>query len=238
MENKRLLLVEDDADIASLLELHLSDLGATVTLAKDGHEGMRLAINDTWDLVILDIQLPGPSGLEICRQLRKQQAFVPILLLTSRASELDRVLGLDLGADDYITKPFSVMECIARINALLRRVDALQRQQQSHDSRPIQLGRLHINSRTHDVQLNNTRIELTAREFDLLQHFASQPGRVYRRSELLDSVWGYGHDGYEHTVNSHINRLRAKIEDNPTEPKIIVTVWGVGYKLDPAQLSG
>ncbi|GAA6152691.1 response regulator transcription factor [Pseudoteredinibacter isoporae] len=235
MENKKILIVEDQQDIADLVRLHLGDLGAEVTHAVDGHEGMRMACAMDWDLMILDIQLPGPSGLEICRAVRWNEAFVPILLLTSRSSELDRVLGLDIGADDYITKPFSVMELIARIKAVFRRVEALEpKEQQVTES--IDLGRLTINDELHQVRLGEELVDLTAREFDLLRHFAAQPGRVFRRSELLDSVWGYGHDGYEHTVNSHINRLRAKIEKDPNNPEIIVTVWGVGYKLEAQAL--
>lgn len=235
MENKKILIVEDQQEIADLVRLHLGDLGAQVTHAADGHEGMRMACAMEWDLMILDIQLPGPSGLEICRAVRRNEAFVPILLLTSRSSELDRVLGLDIGADDYITKPFSVMELIARIKAVFRRVEALEpKEQQASES--IDLGSLNINDELHQVRLGGELVELTAREFDLLRHFASQPGRVFRRSELLDSVWGYGHDGYEHTVNSHINRLRAKIEKDPNNPEIIVTVWGVGYKLEAQAL--
>lgn len=235
MENKKILIVEDQQEIADLVRLHLGDLGAEVTHAVDGHEGMRMACAMDWDLMILDIQLPGPSGLEICRAVRRNEAFVPILLLTSRSSELDRVLGLDIGADDYITKPFSVMELIARIKAVFRRVEALEPKEQQL-SESIDLGRLTINDELHQVRLGEELVDLTAREFDLLRHFAAQPGRVFRRSELLDSVWGYGHDGYEHTVNSHINRLRAKIEKDPNNPEIIVTVWGVGYKLEAQAL--
>lgn len=235
MENKKILIVEDQQDIADLVKLHLGDLGAEVTHAADGHSGMRMACAMEWDLMILDIQLPGPSGLEICRSVRRNEKFVPILLLTSRSSELDRVLGLDIGADDYITKPFSVMELIARIKSVFRRVDALD-QKEAPAEEVIELGRLSINDQLHQVKLNQEVIDLTAREFDLLRHFAAQPGRVFRRSELLDSVWGYGHDGYEHTVNSHINRLRAKIEADPNNPEIIVTVWGVGYKLETEAL--
>lgn len=236
MENKKILIVEDQSDIAELLKLHLSDLGAQVTIAADGHEGMRLACACVWDLLILDIQLPGPSGLDICRSVRRNAQFVPILLLTSRSSELDRVLGLDIGADDYITKPFSVMELIARIKAVFRRVDALEKTSMPEANNVISIGQLHIDDQHHKVTLGGNPVELTAKEFDLLRHFACSPNRVYRRAELLDSVWGYGHDGYEHTVNSHINRLRAKIEQDPNAPEIIVTVWGVGYKLDSQRL--
>lgn len=232
MENKRILIVEDQDDIAELLRLHLSDLGAEVHHAPDGHRGMEMACNQEWDLLILDIQLPGPSGLEICRTVRRQKTYVPVLLLTSRSSELDRVLGLDIGADDYITKPFSVMELIARVKAMFRRVSAMQPLDDKPALETIKIGNITIDDRLHQVTLGEEVVELTAREFDLLRHFAVQPGRVFRRSELLDSVWGYGHDGYEHTVNSHINRLRAKIEKDPNNPEVIVTVWGVGYKMD------
>lgn len=235
MENKKILIVEDQEEISDLLKLHLSDLGAEVTIAEDGHVGMRLACAKTWDLLVLDIQLPGPSGLEICRNIRRNGEYVPILLLTSRSSELDRVLGLDIGADDYITKPFSVMELIARIKAVFRRMDAIDN---SASPAPdmIRIGSLSINEKLREVKLQDKIIDLTAKEFDLLRHFSAQPDRVFRRSELLDSVWGYGHDGYEHTVNSHINRLRSKMEDDPNNPNIIVTVWGVGYKLDSAKV--
>lgn len=236
MEGKKILIVEDEQDIAALLALHLGDLGAEVVLAADGHEGLRNACAKSWDLIILDIQLPGPSGLEICRKVRQNQNYVPVLLLTSRATELDRVLGLDIGADDYVTKPFSVMELIARIRALFRRLDAMNSPRPVLESQPLAIGKLSIDEPMCEARLDGQVLDLTAKEFSLLNHFARQPGRVYQRAELLDSVWGYGHDGYEHTVNSHINRLRAKIETDPKNPRYIVTVWGVGYKLDAAEL--
>jgi len=236
VEGKKILIVEDEQDIAALLALHLGDLGAEVVLAADGHEGLRNACAKSWDLIILDIQLPGPSGLEICRKVRQNQNYVPVLLLTSRATELDRVLGLDIGADDYVTKPFSVMELIARIRALFRRLDAMNSPRPVLESQPLAIGKLSIDEPMCEARLDGQVLDLTAKEFSLLNHFARQPGRVYQRAELLDSVWGYGHDGYEHTVNSHINRLRAKIETDPKNPRYIVTVWGVGYKLDAAEL--
>ena len=231
MENKRILIIEDQDEIAQLLKLHLSDLGAQVTHAADGTQGMQLALSQPWDLLLLDIQLPGPSGLEICREVRKACSYFPIMLLTSRSSELDRVLGLDIGADDYITKPFSIMELIARIKATFRRDNALKTKTEIPKD-IVAVGNLKIDSTRHKVALDGTDIDLTAREYDLLAFFARNPDRVFKRSELLDSVWGYGHEGYEHTVNSHINRLRAKIEADPNRPEIISTVWGVGYKLE------
>ena len=229
---RRVLIVEDEDDIAELLALHLRDICEEVVIAPDGHAGMRLAHAREWSLVMLDLRLPGPDGLSICRSLRSNERYTPILMLTSKSSELDRVLGLELGADDYVTKPFSVSELMARVKAIFRRVESL-----SHEAdlpaRPLSVGPLSIDPACRVVRIEERTVDLTAREFDLLLHFARHPGRVFRRSELLDSVWGYGHDGYEHTVNSHINRLRGKIERDPSEPDWIVTVWGVGYKLQP-----
>jgi len=236
MKNKRILLVEDEKDIADLLALHLKDLCNELCSAADGHEGMRRACSEHWDLVVLDLRLPGPDGLEICRALRRLETYTPILMLTSKSSELDRVLGLELGADDYMIKPFSVLELMARVKAIFRRVDALENDQRTAEER-IRVGSIEIEPDSRAVTVNDRQIELTAREFDLLLHFARHPGRVFRRSELLDRVWGLGHEGYEHTVNSHINRLRAKIEPDPADPTCIVTVWGVGYKLASRQSS-
>ena len=231
MSKRKVLVIEDENDLAELLALHLRDLNCEVTLAADGHEGMRQAFARNWDLVILDLRLPGPDGLSICRALRRESRYVPILMLTSKSSELDRVLGLDLGADDYVTKPFSVSELMARVKAIFRRVASLaKRFPGGADS--LSLGPIEIDSNARQVLVNDQPMPLTAREFDLLLHFARHPGHVFSRAQLLDSVWGYGHDGYEHTVNSHINRLRSKIEPDPARPEIIVTVWGVGYKLD------
>lgn len=229
MKQHEVLVVEDEQDIAQLLHMHLRDANCDVTLAADGHQGMQQAFSRRWDLVILDIRLPGPDGLSICRALRQHQAYVPVLMLTSKSSELDRVLGLELGADDYVIKPFSVSELMARVKAIFRRVESLEKQHLG-SGEVLQLGPLRLDSSRHEVMLEGQRITLTAREFELLHHFMRYPGQVFSRTQLLDSVWGYGHDGFEHTVNSHINRLRAKIEPDPSNPKLITTVWGVGYK--------
>jgi len=226
---RRILVVEDDPDIAHLVELHLRDLGAEVTLAHDGTTALELALGRTFDLIILDLMLPGVDGLEICRQVRGKTNYTPVLMLTALSADVDRIVGLELGADDYLTKPFNVRELIARVKALLRRVEALK--QESRDPATVlELGTLTIDVEKRAVRLGREPIELTAKEFDLLLHFARNPGRVYTRSQLLDLVWGYGHDGYEHTVNSHINRLRTKIERDRARPELILTVWGVGYK--------
>lgn len=231
MTERNILVVEDEPDIAELVALHLRDEKFRVTVASDGHEGMRQAFARRWDLVLLDLRLPGPDGLAICQALRANDCYVPILMLTSKSSELDRVLGLQLGADDYVTKPFSVSELVARVKALFRRIDAVSASVENR-TESLAIGDLHIDPARHEVQLDRRRVELTAREFDLLLHFARHPGQVFSRAQLLDSVWGFGHEGYEHTVNSHINRLRSKIEPDSSHPRYIVTVWGVGYKLE------
>lgn len=233
-ENCRILIVEDDPDIASLIRLHLQDRCAEVTIAGDGPSGFELASQPGWDLVVLDLQLPGKDGLEICRDLRGRGIAVPVLMLTSRSSEVDRVLGLEMGADDYLLKPFSVIELIARIKAILRRVQTERQALQASPTADELISHRHqllMNLRQHRAYRHGRALELTAREFDLLSYFMQHPDQTFSRAHLLNRVWGQGQEGYEHTVNSHINRLRAKIEDDPTQPRIIVTVWGVGYRL-------
>jgi DNA-binding response OmpR family regulator len=227
---RNVLVIEDDLDIAQLLKIHLAELSCTVKLAMDGVVGLAQAEANQYDLIILDIMLPGMDGLEVCRRLRAKTNYTPILMLTSKSTELDRVLGLEMGADDYLTKPFSIMELLARVKAIFRRVDNLSTTSPRIGVKTIEAAGLRIDSEKRTVTLSGKAVDLTAKEFDLLLHFAQNPGRVYSRAQLLDRVWGYSHSGYEHTVNSHINRLRAKIEKNPNEPMFIQTVWGVGYK--------
>jgi DNA-binding response OmpR family regulator len=210
--------------------LHLTDAGYHVEAVHDGRAGLAGATRGGFDLVVLDLMLPGMDGLEICRHLRAAESYVPILMLTSKSSELDRVLGLELGADDYLTKPFSIQELLARVKAILRRMDSLKTGPAAGAGESIRTGDLSIHVEKRAVTVAGLPVDLTAREFELLVFFARHPGRVYSRAQLLDQVWGYGHDGYEHTVNSHINRLRAKIETDPADPRYILTVWGVGYK--------
>ena len=226
------LVVEDDQDISRLIKLHLEDLPCQVKLAADGIVGLAEAEAEArqYDLIILDLKLPGMDGLEVCRRLRARGSYTPILMLTSKSSELDRVLGLEMGADDYLTKPFSVLELMARVKAILRRMSALPRVEAGETGNTVRAGALVLDLERHHVALRGEAVALTAREFDLLVHFARHPGRVYTRDQLLDQVWGYQHSGYEHTVNSHINRLRAKIERDPQNPEYIQTVWGVGYR--------
>jgi len=228
--SRKILVVEDNKDLARLLELHLRDLTYDVDLAFDGDAGWTQITSQPYDLIILDLMLPGIDGLEICRRIRSRPAYTPILMLTSKSTELDRVLGLEIGADDYVTKPFSIRELMARVKAIFRRIDELQSDRRQDKQSLIRAADLVIDPQKRTVSLGDRTIDLTAKEFDLLLHFARHAGRVFTRSQLLDEVWGYSHDGYEHTVNSHINRLRAKIEANPTQPCYILTVWGVGYK--------
>ena len=230
MEGKRILVVEDEPDIAELLLMHLNDLGVGAQLCASGTDALHALTNDHWDLTILDLGLEGLDGLEVCRRLRAAGNRVPILMLTSKSSELDRVLGLEVGADAYVTKPFSVMEVMARVRAQLRRVALEHRAEQ--DAAQIRCGAIHIDEIRRSARINGRGLDLTAKEFDLLLFFARAPGKVFRRVQLLDQVWGFGYEGYEHTVNSHINRLRNKLHQADPTQEYIVTVWGVGYKLD------
>lgn len=226
---RRILIVEDDIDIANVLSLHLRDERYTVVHSADGNEGLRLLEQGGWDALILDLMLPGVDGLEICRRARAMARYTPIIITSARSSEVHRILGLELGADDYLAKPFSVLELVARVKALLRRVDALAKDSRI-EAGTVEIGGVRVDPLTREVSVDGTRIELTPREFDLLHHFARHPGKAFSRMDLLNAVWGYQHEGYEHTVNTHINRLRAKIEANPAQPTRILTVWGRGYK--------
>ncbi len=232
-EQPRLLVIEDEADIAELVSMTLAELPARVTIANDGPSGLRLASTQRWDAIVLDLRLPGLGGLDLCRELRAKGDSTPLLMLTARGSELDRVLGLELGADDYLTKPFSVLELRARVRALLRRAGT-PKHAPTADPQRIDTGGLAIDREQRRVRLDGQDVALTAREFDLLWYFARHPGRVFTRGELLADVWGYGHDGYDHTVNSHINRLRAKLGDERESARFIHTVWGVGYRFESA----
>ncbi|MDH3285980.1 MAG: response regulator transcription factor [Acidobacteriota bacterium] len=233
---RKILIVEDDPDIAGLVELHLQDLGCLVVAERDGRAGLDRALKGDLDLIVLDLMLPGIDGKEICRQVRTRADYTPILMLTAKSSEIDRVVGLELGADDYISKPFSILELVARVKAIFRRIDSMRSASPDSSAEHVRIGEIEIDAVSRRVSVGGRPAELTAREFDLLLHFARHPGRVFTRSQLLGSVWGYGHEGYEHTVNSHINRLRAKIEPDPSEPRFILTVWGVGYRMfDPSE---
>ena len=226
---QRILVVEDDPDICHLLEIHLCDQAYTVDVVRNGIDGFNRAGNHDYQLIVLDLMLPGLDGLELCRRLRGQSVMTPILMLTAKSTEFDRVLGLELGADDYLTKPFSILELQARVKAILRRSELGAKADANGDERIERRGLL-IDIARRGVAIDGQPVDLTAREFDLLLYFARHPGRVFSRGQLLDQVWGYSHTGYEHTVNSHINRLRKKLDDAPGAESWIETVWGVGYR--------
>jgi DNA-binding response OmpR family regulator len=233
----KILIIEDDPDIIKLVEIHITDLGFELERASDGQTGLTKAIEKDYALIILDLMLPELDGLEVCKRLRREDTRTPILMLTAKSEELDKVLGLELGADDYITKPFSVRELIARIKAILRRIETEKEKSDDKKLKILNYDDLQIDLDKRKVTLSGNIIELTAKEFDLLAIFANNPGKAYSRHILLDLVWGYHFDGYDHTVNSHINRLRNKIEQDPSNPKFIRTVWGVGYRfVEPSEL--
>jgi DNA-binding response OmpR family regulator len=229
---RRVLVVEDDPDIGRLVMLQLAELDCDGRLVDDGLDALAEAESSRYDLVILDLMLPRLDGLQICRRLRACERYVPILMLTAKSSEIDRVLGLELGADDYLTKPFSMLELAARVKGVFRRADlaAATVRAPARENPCIEVDGLRIDLQRHEVHVRGRIVDLTAKEFELLACFARCPGRAFSRSQLLDQVWGYSHAGYGHTVSTHINRLRAKIESDPANPDFIQTVRGVGYK--------
>ena len=228
-EQRRILVVEDDPDIARMLALNLRAEGYVVAVEGSGEAGLARLQSERCHLLVLDLMLPGVDGLHVCREVRRMAVYLPIIIVSAKATETHRVLGLELGADDYLIKPFSLPELVARVRAVLRRMDAAESMAATL-SGVIRCGRLSIDPVAREARLDGVEVVLTAREFDLLSFFARHPGRVFTRMELLDQVWGYTHDGYEHTVNSHMNRLRAKIEPDPAHPASLLTVWGKGYK--------
>jgi DNA-binding response OmpR family regulator len=227
-----ILVAEDQADIRELIVLNLQQAGYQVQAVADGTAALASQLDAASDLLLLDLMMPGLDGLEVCKTLRSRGRATPILMLTAKSTELDRVLGLELGADDYLTKPFSMAELLARVKALLRRAELLRvAQTASVSAQPVRNGGLEIQPSRREVRVAGRALEFTALEFDLLLYFALHPGRVFSRAQLLDKVWGYSHEGYEHTVTTHINRLRAKLETDPLQPTYILTVRGAGYKM-------
>lgn len=234
---KKILLVEDDRDIAGLLRLNLQDEGYQIVHEEDGARALAQLEKTDWDAVILDLMLPNVDGLEICRRIRQMTRYLPVIIISARTSETHRVLGLEMGADDYLAKPFSILELVARVKALFRRQEAMGRNMRL-DMGSIACHGLTIDPLPREVRLRGELVDLTPREFDLLYWFARHPGEVFSRLALLDQVWGYQHEGYEHTVNTHINRLRMKIEKDAAAPEIILTVWGKGYKFAVSEREG
>jgi len=228
--NEHLLLVEDDDAIAVALRLHLEDAGYRLHREANGQQAMAAIDRQRWDLVLLDLMLPGADGWEVCRHLRARHADVPVIMLSARSAEAHRVLGLELGADDYVAKPFSMLELVARVRALLRRIE--QMRSANATKQEFRFGPFRLDAVRRELMRGDVVLPLTLREFDLLHFLLKHPGRPFSRGELLQRVWGDGFDGYEHTVNSHINRLRGRIEDDPRDPQRVVTVWGVGYRFD------
>ncbi len=228
--NEQLLLVEDDDAIAGALRLHLEEAGYRLHREACGLTAMAAIDRQRWDMVLLDLMLPGADGWEVCRHLRARHADVPVIMLSARSTEAHRVLGLELGADDYLAKPFSMLELVARVRALLRRIEQMRASPAA--TAELRFGPFRLDTVRRELLRDGRIVALTLREFDLLHFMVRHPGRAFGRGELLERVWGAAFEGYEHTVNSHINRLRTKIEDDPREPRRIVTVWGVGYRFD------
>jgi len=228
---KQVLIIEDDKEIVDLLEIHLTDLDCRIDKAYQGPEGLNKATEHQYDMIILDIMLPGMDGMEICRKIRGQENYTPILMLTAKSEEIDKVLGLETGADDYLTKPFSVREFLSRVKAIFRRVEMIgSKSKKEGQNQVLDIFGLHMDAEKRKVLLNGQKLSLTPKEFDLLWTMAAHPGRSYSRQELLNTVWGYEFSGYEHTVNAHINRLRSKIEADVNQPQFILTTWGIGYR--------
>ncbi len=227
---KEVLIIEDDGDIADLLAIHLRDMDCNVSKSANGREGYEKARDKTYDMIVLDIMLPEMDGLEICSRLRKEKNTAPIVMLTSKAEEMDKILGLEYGADMYATKPFNIVGFKAMLKALFRRIDISRSETSAEKCEMISVDSMTINITKRCVHINDQRIDLTPKEFELLALLAAHPGHIYSREQLLSLIWGYEYHAYEHTVNSHINRLRAKIEPDITNPKYILTSWGAGYR--------
>lgn len=228
---KNIVIIEDESNIAELLSLHLADIGCRAIHFENGETGLAYVLKHEPDVLVLDLNLPGKNGLEICREIREKNLTFPIIMLTARTEEEDKVKGLELGADDYITKPFGIREFLARVKAVCRRFEK-EKVDASHEPQEIFFRELQIDKAKRIVMLQGSRLELTPKEFDLLYLLASNKGVTYDRKKLLNLVWGYDFEGYEHTVNTHINRLRAKIEKDPNQPEYVLTTWGVGYRFN------
>lgn len=233
MRNK-VLVVDDEQSIVTLLKYNLEQAGFEVITATDGEEGRQLAETESPDIIVLDLMLPKLDGMEVCKQLRQKKIMIPILMLTAKDDEFDKVLGLELGADDYMVKPFSPREVIARVKAILRRTalqaEATQEKEEKHEY--LQIGELRLSSDQYEAYFKNELLELTLKEFELLLYLAKNKGRVLTRDQLLSAVWNYDFAGDTRIVDVHISHLREKIEADSKKPIYIKTIRGLGYKLE------
>ena len=231
MTGEHILVVDDEPSIVEVVGLYLQREGYRVTVARDGQAALDAVHRERPDLIVLDLMLPKMDGLEVTRRLRGQgDVGIPIIMLTAKGEELDRILGLEMGADDYVVKPFSPQELVSRVKAVMRRVTAAAT---LGDQRALTFGPLQIDPRNRSVAVGGRECSLTAREFDLLYFLARHPRQVFTRTQLLDQVWGYEYYGDASTVTVHVRRLREKVEENPAEPRWVQTVWGIGYRFEP-----
>ncbi|HSS08773.1 MAG TPA: response regulator transcription factor [Acidimicrobiales bacterium] len=227
----RVLIVDDDPNVSEVVARYLEREGYQVETVGDGALGLDRALADPPDLMVLDLMLPSVAGLEVCRRLRAA-APVPIIMLTARGEEADRITGLELGADDYVAKPFSPRELTARVKAVLRRASGAISTVEPQEPRVLRAGSLEVDLVAHEARVHGRLVALTAKEFDLLAHLMRNPRRAFRRDELLEDVWGFAY-GDTSTVTVHIRRLREKVETDPSTPRHVCTVWGVGYRFEP-----
>lgn len=235
--SQKIMVVEDELSISTLLQFNLEQAGFEVITAMDGRKGLELAELEKPDLMVLDLMLPEMDGLEVCKNLRQKQIFVPILMLTAKDDEFDKVLGLELGADDYMTKPFSPREVVARVKAILRRTKqaALEEAPQTEEAEKLTIGEVEVFPENYEAFYKGTALELTPKEFELLVYLAKNKNRVLTREQLLSAVWNYDFVGDTRIVDVHISHLREKIEENTRKPIYIKTIRGMGYKLEVPQ---
>lgn len=232
----KIAIIEDDPNIRNLIKIILSELPLQIEEFDNGWQGLDAVLQNQFHLLVLDVMLPGVNGLEICRKIRQNNHQMPILMLTSKSEDEDKITGLDLGADDYLTKPFSNGELLARIKALLRRAQTKSAIDKKENQK-IVIGDLKLDMANRMLTKNNHEVNLTAKEYDMIKLFMCNPGCNFSRMDVLEKVWGEQFEGLEHTVNSNINRLRSKIEEEPSNPKYLVTVWGLGYKFNKTPAS-
>lgn len=232
MSKQKVLVVDDEPSIVKLVQFNLEKEGFAVEVASDGPSALEKVEGGLFDLIVLDLMLPQMDGLEVCKEIRKKNSHLPILMLTAKNEEFDKVLGLELGADDYMTKPFSPRELVARVKAILRRMGALREQGIQEDRKYLRVGELEMDTEGYEVRKNGDPVELTPKEFELLIHLASHRGKVLSRDQLLNAVWDYDYIGDTRIVDVHVSHLREKVEEDSRNPIYIKTVRGIGYKFE------